>query len=223
MDQSSAIISSWHANAGNWIATIDNNEIESRVLITNDAIVKTINDYQPLSILDIGCGEGWLTRSLRKQGIDAYGVDGVEALVKNAIEKDGPHYAVASFRDLASGSFEWKERAAAAVINFALLDEMDTALLLKNMHRLVQKSGHIFIQTLHPFALAGQEGYVSGWKEGSWKGLKRDFIQSYQWYFRTFGDWVKLFVGAGLTVREVREPLHPATHQPLSVIFILSL
>ncbi len=30
MDQSSAIISSWHANAGNWIATIDNNEIESR-------------------------------------------------------------------------------------------------------------------------------------------------------------------------------------------------
>lgn len=223
MDHSSAIMASWNTNAGNWISTIDHNEIESRVLVTNAAILKAINDFTPASILDIGCGEGWLTRALRGQGLNAFGVDGVEALIQHAIEKDGDHYAVASFQDLASGAFAAKELAAAAVINFALLDKTDTESLLKNIHRLVQKGGKLFIQTLHPLTLASQEAYVSGWREGSWKGMKRNFDQPYKWYFRTLGDWLQLFISAGLEIQEVREPLHPETGQPASMIFILSL
>ncbi|QEC44061.1 class I SAM-dependent methyltransferase [Pseudobacter ginsenosidimutans] len=223
MDQSSVILDSWHANAGNWIATIDNNEIESRSLVTNNAILQVISEYGPASILDIGCGEGWLTRALRAQGIDAAGVDAVDTLVTNAIEKGGAHYAVAGFREIANGSFELSEKMAAAVINFALLDEEDAANLMKNMDRILQNGGLLFVQTLHPFSMTGQEPYISGWKNGSWKGLKRDFAQPYQWYFRTMGDWVKLFIASGLTIREVREPLHPVNHHPASVIFVLSL
>lgn len=223
MDQSSVIIASWHANAANWIATIDNKEIESRQLVTNEAIVNTVLDHRPVSILDIGCGEGWLCRTLRAQHIDAFGVDGVAALIQNAIEKDGAHYAVASFRELADGALDHKEKSSAAVINFALLDEQDTELLLKNIHRIVQKNGSLFIQTLHPFAMAAQQDYVSGWKEGSWNGLKRNFDQPYQWYFRTFEDWLKLFAVAGLTVKEIREPMHPVSKQPASAIFILEV
>lgn len=223
MDQSSAIMASWHANAGNWIATIDNKEIESRQLVTNEAIQNAILDHRPNSILDIGCGEGWLCRALRSHGIDAFGVDGVEALIQNAIEKDGAHYAVASFRALADGALDKKEKFEAAVINFALLDELDTVILLKNVHRLVQKNGLLFIQTLHPFAMAAQQDYISGWKEGSWNGLKRNFDQPYQWYFRTLEDWLKLFAAAGLTIMEIREPMHPVSKQPASAIFILSV
>lgn len=215
---------SWQANAGNWIATIDNNEIGSRVLVTNQAIVETVLLYQPAAILDIGCGEGWLTRALRQRGIDAFGVDAIGALVKNAIEKDGEHYAVASFEELADGAWTPNGKMDAAVINFALLDESGAEALIKNIHRLVKQGGHLFIQTLHPFAMAASsEPYESGWKAGSWAGMKRDFVLPYQWYFRTMEDWLKLFIAADLHLTAIREPLHPETRQPASVIFVLTV
>ena len=222
MDQSTSIRASWEANAANWIETIVNNEIESRVLVTNEAIVQAVLAVSPASVLDIGCGEGWLTRLLRSKGIDAYGVDAVASLIKYAIEKDGPFYAVASFRELADGSTQMKKKAA-AVINFALLDESDTDMLINNLHLLVEPGGSVIIQTLHPLVIAMQEPYVSGWKNGSWNGMKRDFEQPYQWYFRTLQDWVKLFGQAGLTVRSIGEPLHPSTQKPASLIFTLQL
>jgi 2-polyprenyl-3-methyl-5-hydroxy-6-metoxy-1,4-benzoquinol methylase len=223
MDHSTIIADSWQANAGNWIATIDNAEIETRVLVTNDAIVKVISAFQVPSILDIGCGEGWLTRRLQDSGIKAFGVDGVTALIENAIEKGGHHYAVASFHDLATGAYTMVEKPAAAVINFSLLDQSDTALLLKSMKQLVAAEGLLFIQTLHPFTMALQGPYISGWKEGSWKGLKRDFEKPYEWYFRTLTDWMALFSEAGLTVQQIEEPLHPETQSPASVIFVLKV
>ncbi|HTL07376.1 MAG TPA: hypothetical protein VL307_03925, partial [Chitinophagaceae bacterium] len=58
------------------------------------------------------------------------------------------------------------------------------------------------------------------WKEGSWNGMKRNFEQPYQWYFRTLEDWWQLFAN-DYTLLALREPVHPETKKPLSVIFIL--
>ncbi|MBV7530863.1 bifunctional 2-polyprenyl-6-hydroxyphenol methylase/3-demethylubiquinol 3-O-methyltransferase UbiG [Chitinophaga sp. sic0106] len=219
---STSITASWEANAGNWIATIDHGEIESRNLVTNAAIVQSITAAAPTSIVDIGCGEGWLTRSLQAAGITAFGVDAIPALISNAIAKGGPGYAVATFGELATGIYKLRETPTAAVINFALLDETDSNQLLHSMPQLLQPGGMVFIQTLHPFAMAQQGDYITGWKDGSWNGMKRDFVQPYQWYFRTLADWTKLFTSAGLVIREMIEPLHPQTQLPASVIFVLS-
>lgn len=221
MDHSTIIAASWHTNANNWIATIDNAEIETRVLVTNDAIVKTICSCNIQSILDIGCGEGWLTRCLQGKGIKAFGVDVVEALIKNAIKKGGNYYGVASFNDLATGKYKIYNKPAAAVINFSLLDQTDTEILLKNIKHLIAPGGLLFIQTLHPLTVAQQGPYISGWKEGSWKGLKRDFENPYEWYFRTLEDWITLFSEAGLAIQKIEEPLHPKSQSPASIIFIL--
>ncbi len=221
MDRVTSIIDSWQANAANWIATIDHGELTSRILVTNAAIVQTILQYPLQSILDIGCGEGWLTRALREKGKSAFGVDAIRALIDNAIEKGGHHYAVASFNDIVTGTYPISQHYDAAVINFALLDEEETESLLQRIRIVVKEQGYVFIQTLHPLAVAGQEPYVSGWKEGSWKGMKREFVQPYQWYFRTMGDWVRLFSLAGLEVLQLDEPVHPETNAPMSLIFVL--
>ncbi len=68
MDNSAKIIESWNANAEKWITTINNEEIESRKLVTNKAIIDAVMEYHPESIIDIGCGEGWLARELQKKG-----------------------------------------------------------------------------------------------------------------------------------------------------------
>lgn len=223
MSQANPIIASWHANADQWIATIDHGEIESRMLVTNEAIVRTVTSYPLTSVLDIGCGEGWLTRALQHKGLQATGVDTVAALIDNAREKGGGSYAVASFHDIATGVYTVHKKFDAAVINFALLDQADTEALLQNIYRVVTDSGLVFIQTLHPLVIARQEPYVSGWKEGSWNGMKREFVQPYQWYFRTMEDWMRLFTDAGLTLKQLVEPVHPDTQAPVSVIFVLQV
>lgn len=223
MRHADRIIASWQANADQWIATIDHGEIASRMLVTNEAIVRTVTGYPLISVLDIGCGEGWLTRALHDCGLKASGVDTVAALIDNAREKGGGSYAVASFQDIATGAYVVNEKFDAAVINFALLDQEDTEALLKNIRRVVTDNGLVFIQTLHPLVIAGQEPYVSGWKEGSWNGMKREFVQPYQWYFRTLGDWIQLFAAAGLTVKQITEPVHPETQAPVSLIFVLQV
>lgn len=75
------ILQSWSCNAKPWIRAIANAEITSRVLATNAAIVAAIQDRQPASVLDVGCGDGWLVRELSRLNIDALGVDAVPELV----------------------------------------------------------------------------------------------------------------------------------------------
>ncbi len=220
MSTSQQIVASWAANAANWIATIDNAELESRTLVTNDAIVSAIGNYTINTVLDIGCGEGWLTRALRSKGKQSYGVDAIAGLVNNAIAKDGPFYETGTYQQLAAGKKLMQPLSDAAVINFALIDKDETAALVQAIPQYLVKNGLLFIQTLHPLAIAATGEYTSGWKDGSWNGMKRSFEQPYQWYFRTLGDWLQLFA-AKYHVIAVKEPVHPQTKKPLSVIFIL--
>jgi 2-polyprenyl-3-methyl-5-hydroxy-6-metoxy-1,4-benzoquinol methylase len=215
------IIESWLANAGNWIAVIDNAEIESRRLCTNQAIVDTVLLYPVTTILDIGCGEGWLTRTLRHSGKQSYGVDVVPALIENAVAKDGNFYTVCSYAALSEGVSLALSSFDAAVMNFSLLDKDDSESLVKALQQYIKKDGFVFIQTLHFTAIA--DNNTSGWKEGSWNGLKRDFTKPYEWYFRTLEDWLVLFAEAGMKVVAIKEPLHPETQKPLSFIFILQI
>lgn len=223
MDHSIEIIASWEANAGNWIGTIENAELESRVLATNEAIVNAVMDQAAKKVLDIGCGEGWLTRKLRSKGIEAYGADAIAGLIDYAIEKDGNHYWNYSYQEIANGVHDLPAPFDLVVINFALIDKNDTEKLIAALPSLLKTEGRVVIQTLHPFSMAAAGDYSSGWKDGSWNGLQRPFTQPYQWYFRTMEDWIGLFAGSGFAVSEVREPLHPQTQKPLSVIFILRI
>jgi hypothetical protein len=80
--------------------------------------------------------------------------------------------------------------------------------------------GAMIVQTLHPLLAGGESPYVDGWREGSWVGFSADFADPAPWYFRTMESWVRLFVSSGLRLVEMREPLHPRSGKPASVIFI---
>ncbi|MFK5986358.1 MAG: hypothetical protein QM479_13175 [Pseudomonadota bacterium] len=64
-----------------WVNAIDKGEIESRVLITNKAIIETFLKQSPKTVLDIGCGEGWLVSELKKSNISLLGNESVTQLL----------------------------------------------------------------------------------------------------------------------------------------------
>ena len=63
----SHILQSWTANAAAWTKAVRNREIESRVRATDAAVIAAVADQKPRTVLDLGCGEGWLAHALEQQ------------------------------------------------------------------------------------------------------------------------------------------------------------
>lgn len=212
------IIESWHRNVSPWTAAVRNEEIASRRLVTNQAIVEAVLSRSPRTVLDIGCGEGWLVRALGKRGIPGIGVDVVPGLIEEATRAGGGDFRVASYEEIADGKLD--ARVDVAVANFALIGEQSVADLLRSVPALLHPGGAFIVQTIHPLMGTGEHPYVDGWRTGSWAGFSADFTDPAPWYFRTMQGWVRLFVASGLRMVDLREPLHPDTRKPASVIFM---
>jgi 2-polyprenyl-3-methyl-5-hydroxy-6-metoxy-1,4-benzoquinol methylase len=210
------IIESWHTNADAWTDAVRAGAIASRKLCTDRAIVDAVAACAPRSVVDIGCGEGWLVRALAARGIPALGVDAIPALVEQA-RAGGGDFERLSYAELGAGrlarSFD------VVVCNFSLLGEQSVLDVFAALPALLNRGGHCIVQTLHPLLACGEQPYMDGWRSGSWDGFGSAFTDPAPWYFRTLESWVRLFDRHGLRLRELREPLHPATGKPASVLF----
>lgn len=212
------ILASWHKNAAPWTRAVRERQIESRRLVTDQAIVDAVLERAPTSVLDIGCGEGWLARALSAQSIRVLGVDAVPALIQQAESAGGGNFRVLSYEQIAAGAVD--ERADVVVCNFSLLGQKSVTGLFAAIPSLLNSRGTFMVQTLHPVSACGELPYQDGWREGSWKGFGSAFTDPAPWYFRTLESWTGLFARNGLRLIETRETRHPETGQPVSVIFI---
>jgi 2-polyprenyl-3-methyl-5-hydroxy-6-metoxy-1,4-benzoquinol methylase len=212
------IVESWRKNARPWTAAVRENQIASRILVTNDAIVDAVISRSPRTVLDIGCGEGWLARALSARGITTIGVDVVPALIEQARAAGGGDFRVASYEEIAAGALDVK--VDLAVANFSLIGKDSVDVLVRKAPALLNEKGSLVIQTLHPLVAGGEEPYVDGWRKGSWAGCGQDFSDPAPWYFRTLQTWLKLITESGFHLDELREPLHPETGRPASIIFV---
>lgn len=211
-----AIVNSWHKNVEAWTNAVRDAQISSRVTVTDAAIVNAVVARAPTSVLDLGCGEGWLVRALTDLGLSTVGVDVVPSLITEASARGGT-FKVLSYQEFAAG--KWSPKVDCVVCNFSLLGKELVGDVLRAMPAVLGIAGHCIIQTLHP-AYAG-EPYCDGWREGSWAGFSSDFVEPPPWYFRTLSSWLSLFTDCGLHVKELIEPMNTNTGKPASLIFVL--
>lgn len=215
----SRIIQSWHSNAAPWSAAVRNQEIESRRLVTDAAVLAAVQRQGGTTALDIGCGEGWLARALSERGYRVTGVDVVPALVEAARAADpGGDYRVASYESMAAGELDLS--VDIAVANFSLIGKEAVEGLLRRVPALLASDGACVVQTLHPATARGGLPYTDGWRDGSWAGFSPAFTDPPPWYFRTVGSWLTLLRASGLRLRELEEPVHPATGDPVSLLLV---
>ena len=216
-DKEREIIQSWHQNDAVWTTAVRQQQIESRVLATNQAIIDAVASKRPATVLDVGCGEGWLARALQPLEINVLGVDVVPGLIEQARAAGGGQFEVMSYEDVAAGRL--KGKFDMVVCNFSLIGKESVSSLFRALPALLNPVGFLVVQTIHPVIGCGELPYTDGWREGSWGGFSKDFINPAPWYFRTLESWVALFRDYGFTLMEMKEPLHPVTKKPASVIF----
>ena len=212
------IVDSWRKNASPWTTAVRENQIASRALVTNKAIVDAVLSRSPRTVLDIGCGEGWLARALAEHGVSAVGVDVVPALIEQARKAGGGEFRISSYEDIAAGRLDVS--VDLVVANFSLIGKESVEGVIRRAPSLLNSRGSLVIQTLHPVASCGDESYADGWRTGSWAGFSEEFSDPAPWYFRTMESWEVLLADSGFRILETREPVHPETGKPASVIFI---
>jgi 2-polyprenyl-3-methyl-5-hydroxy-6-metoxy-1,4-benzoquinol methylase len=212
-------------NAGAWTAAVREQAIPSRRLATDAAIAaaceRVIAGRSDVRALDVGCGEGWLTRTLATLGAHAAGMDVSAALIDTArAAGGGPDYACVSYEQLESDAEVLAGPYDLIVCNFSLLDDR-VAGLLAALARRLPASGVILVQTVHPWAAVGDGPYVDGWRTETWGAFDKAFPAPMPWYFRTTGSWLAAARAAQLVVDRLEEPIHPESRKPLSLLLEL--
>ena len=215
MENGQRIIESWNANAKSWTDAVRTRAIESRRLVTDQAVIDAVLQYPGRRIIDVGCGEGWLSEKLLIAGRDVTGFDASRALIAEARRSSNASFIELSYESFAAEPSRCGLSFDIAVCNFSLFGENVSA-LLKGIKNIMKPSGHLIIQTLHPYAMAAA-GYESGWREEIFTNLPGQWSPM-PWYFRTIGSWVEALTNCGWNISRVIEPLHPETRMPASLI-----
>jgi SAM-dependent methyltransferase len=209
---------SWRANAARWSRAVREGKIESRKCITNSAILNAILRHNPSSVLDLGCGEGWLCRALASQVPYRTGIDASPELVSLAQAIGGADFVTLGYADFIANPLALGSRFDVIAANFSLLDECAEDLFTA-LGRVVRSGGKLVVQTLHPWNVDGE--YRTGWRTERFESLGSEEWAPMPWFFRTLENWMSAF-GKTWRLDSIEEPCVDNSSFPVSLIMTAS-
>ncbi|MBS63116.1 methyltransferase domain-containing protein [Salinisphaera dokdonensis CL-ES53] len=213
------IIDAWSDHADWWSRLVRERRIESRRLVTDQAVLHTVLRHHPAHVLDVGCGEGWLARQLASAGVTVTGTDASPTLIRHARELGGGEFHIVAHETLVN--FTCPSPPDVIVCNFSLLGETSVETVFAAARSLLASKSHFIVQTLHPVALcASGQTYEDGWRASGQIAPERNPLEGAPWYFRTLANWLNLFRDHQLKLQEVIEPIDTRHNRPASIIFV---
>jgi SAM-dependent methyltransferase len=171
--------------------------------------------------LDLGCGEGRVSRVMKGLGYRVTASDPVAELVKAAVGADSAHaYAIA---DATALPFEDSQFDMIVAYN-VLMDLDNVPATLKEMRRVLRPSGQLVISLVHPFSDRGTFSSTEPDSpfvlRGTYFGRQRfDGTEERNGLRMHFAGWsqpleayASALEGAGLTITSLREPVPDHVH-----------
>lgn len=108
-------------------------------------------DVSGSHILDLGCGEGYFSRAVAKNGAEVTGVDISESMLSLARSRSEASLPVAYVKDDAQSLKTMRDNEFdGAICMLALMDIPDLSATFRAVHRVVAPNGWLVIGTTHP-------------------------------------------------------------------------
>lgn len=204
----------WDRSAEAWIASLGEEGDFSRRYVLDAPMLARVRGRGFKAALDIGCGEGRFCRMLKREGIEALGLDPSAPLIAEARRRDPEgDYRVgkAEALDVPDGAFDL------VASYLSLLDIDDAMLAIREMTRALAPGGALLVANQTGFATAVVGG---GWTR-DWTGKQRFEIDDYlearplaqSWrginvrnWHRPLEFYMRAFLAAGLTLTHFAEP-----------------
>jgi SAM-dependent methyltransferase len=141
----------WDGNASFWVQIIREHRDKYRTELTDPAVLKAIGEAEHLRVLDAGCGEGYLSRILARNGASVTGVDFSVRLIEaartqNLIDTLPVSFDVASVDALPYAD----DKFDLIVCNHLLNDLYDPSKSIGEFARVLRGGGRLVILMLHP-------------------------------------------------------------------------
>jgi ubiquinone/menaquinone biosynthesis C-methylase UbiE len=110
-----------------------------------------IGEPQGLTVLDAGCGEGYLSRILARNGATVTGIDSSASLIEAAVAQSHTDELPISYDIGSVGKLPYTDDAFDLVVcNHLLNDLYDPSIAIDEFARVLARNGRLIILMLHP-------------------------------------------------------------------------
>lgn len=207
----------WNRVADDWMIQVGDDGDENRRLNSDPILWAFAGDVRGLTVLDAGCGTGYLTKNLFARGANAIGVDFSERMI--AIARD--RYPDLQFHVDSCTKLETIPDSSCDLVisNYVLMDVTDLEGAIRSFHRVLKVNGEAVVVFSHPcfpqsrsVTLDDIERVSYEWDSSYFEHEKRvdppwnHFTSEFIWFHRPLSGYWKAFVAAGFAVVDFEEP-----------------
>ncbi|WP_225228761.1 class I SAM-dependent methyltransferase [Bacillus sp. PS06] len=214
-------IKRWDLNAEAFTASYNEHGDIYRKVLLNPSIFSLIETIDGTTILDAGCGEGYLSRLLAERGANVTAVDYSTKMLELAKTKttaeSGISYHYGNCENLVFLSTKTFDMI---ISNMVIQDLADYDAALSEMYRLLKDNGYFIFSILHPCFITPESGWIrnSEGKKQYWKAdhyfhegmyeqnMLSEAEEKIVYYHRTLTSYMKAITKAGFTLEALVEP-----------------